>query len=106
MAVAQFCMPAPIKIARYYRCGRYMRTSGDECASNQVDAEAMLRFTLNTLQQVDNRNGNREKLRQKLMERALLENGDPTIDPMNMELSRLQSRESELTDQRNTIEYR
>ena len=41
-----------------------------ECNSNQVDAEAMLRFTLKTLKQMVDRNGNREKLRQKLMERA------------------------------------
>jgi hypothetical protein len=35
-----------------YTCGRYMRTAGAECASNQVDAEAILRLTLKTLKQI------------------------------------------------------
>src|SRR5207342_3387915 len=53
-----------------YTCGRYMRTAGAECESNQVDAEATLRFTLKTLRQFVDLNGRRGKLRQKLLERA------------------------------------
>jgi hypothetical protein len=33
-----------------YTCGRYLRAAGAGCASNQVDAGAILRFTLKTLQ--------------------------------------------------------
>jgi hypothetical protein len=47
-----------------------MRTSGSECHSNQVDAEAMLRFVLRTLRQLLERHGNREKLRRKPLARA------------------------------------
>jgi hypothetical protein len=32
-----------------YTCGRYTRTAGAECTSSQVDAEAILLFTLRTL---------------------------------------------------------
>jgi hypothetical protein len=32
-----------------YTCGKYMRTASAECRSNNIDAEALLRFTLKTL---------------------------------------------------------
>jgi len=62
-----------------YTCGRYMRTSGAECASNQVDAEAILRFTLKTLKQFVDLHGRREKLRRKLLERARQEAQGPAF---------------------------
>lgn len=46
-------------------CGRRA-----ECASNQVDAEAILRFTLLPLKQFVDLHSRRDKLRQKLLERA------------------------------------
>jgi DNA invertase Pin-like site-specific DNA recombinase len=53
-----------------YVCGRYARTEGAECHNNAVDGEAVLRFTLNTLRQLLERQGNRDQLRQALLERA------------------------------------
>jgi hypothetical protein len=89
-----------------YTCGRYMRTAGAECASNQVDAEAMLRFTLKTLKQFVDLHGRRDKLRQKLLERARREGQEPAADPRAAELTRLQARLTELQAQHATIEYR
>jgi hypothetical protein len=89
-----------------YTCGRYMKTSGAECRSNQVDAEAMLRFTLNTLNQLVHRNGRRDKLRQKLVERARRDALVPTIDPRAAQLAMLIRRRDDLQTQRTTIEYR
>ena len=89
-----------------YTCGCYMRTAGAECASNQVDAEAMLRFTLGTIKQFVVQHGRREKLRQKLLERARREIQEPSIDPRAVELVRLQTRRTELQEQQATIEYR
>jgi len=56
---------------RQYVCGRYMTSNGVECHHNNVDAEAMLRFTLGTLTELIDRFGSHGKLKQKLMERAL-----------------------------------
>ena len=77
-----------------------------ECASNQVDAEAMLRFTLLTLKQFVDRHGRRDKLRQKLLERALREGQESARDPRRAELARLQARQTELQGQHAIIEYR
>jgi hypothetical protein len=83
-----------------------MRTAGAECNSNQVDAEAALRFTLRTIKQFLDVHGRREKLKQKLLERAQREIQEPKIDLRALELTRLQSRQTELRSQRETIEYR
>jgi hypothetical protein len=89
-----------------YSCGRYMRTAGAECARNSIDAEAMLRFTLRTLKQLVDRGGNRDKLRQKLLERAKREAREPAADPRLAELARLKARRADLLEQRATIEHR
>jgi DNA invertase Pin-like site-specific DNA recombinase len=89
-----------------YTCGRYMRTAGAECSSNQVDAEAILRFTLRTLKQFIDQHGRRDKLRQKLLERALREAQVPEINPRAREVARLHSRQTELQAERANIEYR
>lgn len=89
-----------------YTCGRYMRTSCAECTSNQVDAEAMLRFTLKTLKQLVDRHGRLEKLRQKLLVRARRTEEQPLCDPRRAELGGLQCRQTDLQEQRDAIEYR
>jgi hypothetical protein len=89
-----------------YTCGRYMRTASAECASNQVDGEAILRFTLKTLKQLVDRHGNRAKLHEKLLARALQASSEPLANPGAAELARLQSRQGELREQVATIEYR
>lgn len=38
-----------------YTCGRYMATGGSDCGNNTVDAEALLRFTLDTLRELTDR---------------------------------------------------
>ena len=82
-----------------------MRTAGSECASNQVDAEAMLRFTLQTLGQFVDGDGRREKLRAKLMERAQ-RGAYPETDSSTDELKRLDIQIRDLDTQKETIEYR
>jgi hypothetical protein len=81
-----------------------MRTA--ECASNQVDGEAILRFTLKTLRQFVELRGRREKLRQKLLERARRDARKPEIDSRALELSQLRGRQSELQADLAKIEYR
>ena len=76
------------------------------CASNQVDGEAILRFTLKTLKQFVELPGRREKLRQKLAERARRDARKPEIDSRALELSRLRGRQSELQADLAKIEYR
>ena len=46
-----------------YKCSRYMRTSGSECARNSVDGEAMLRFTLKPVAELVDRRGDWDRLR-------------------------------------------
>ena len=65
-----------------YTCGKYMATSGAKCENNTVDAEAMLSFTLGTLEEVIDRLGVREKLRQRLIERAAREQPE---DPLRLQ---------------------
>ena len=65
-----------------YTCGKYMATSGAKCENNTVDAEAVLGFTLNTLQELIDRLGSREKLRQRLIERAAREQPE---DPLRLQ---------------------
>ncbi len=89
-----------------YTCGRYMRTASSECHSNQVDGDAMLRFTLGTLRQLVDRHGSRERLRHKLLERALRESQGLATDAHTAELARLRGRQAELAEQRTAIEYR
>jgi len=64
-----------------YTCGSYMATGGAECENNTVDAEAMLKFTLDTLWELIDRLGARDKLRQKLMERVALRQPE---DPLRL----------------------
>ena len=66
----------------------------------------MLRFTLLTLKQFVDRHGRRDKLRQKLLERALQEGQESARDPRRAELARLQARQTELQGQHAIIEYR
>jgi hypothetical protein len=83
-----------------------MRTASAECFSNQVDAEAMLRFTLFTLKQFVDMHGRREKLRQKLIERARRDSQSPVVDTRAAELAQLESRLADLRAECDTIEYR
>jgi hypothetical protein len=89
-----------------YTCGRYMRTDGAECASNSVDAEAMLRFTLKTLKQLVDRHGNREKLRALLLERARRAEEKPEVSPAQQELAGLVAKQRELCNQLAIVQRR
>jgi hypothetical protein len=53
-----------------YTCGKYMATGGADCNNNPVDAEAIVRFTLDTFCELTDRRGAREKLKRKLLVRA------------------------------------
>ena len=65
-----------------YTCGAYMKTGGDQCENNSVDAEATLAFTLDTLWELTDRLGSRDELRQKLVERAA---GEQPVDPLRLQ---------------------
>ena len=65
-----------------YTCGAYMKTAGDQCENNSVDAEATLAFTLDTLWELTDRLGSRDELRRKLMERAA---GEQPVDPLQLQ---------------------
>ena len=55
---------------KLFACGRYLRTAGHDCHHNQVDADALLRFTLVTLRQLVMVHRDEEKLRAHLRSRA------------------------------------
>ena len=83
-----------------YTCGRYMATGGADCDNNTVDAEALLRFTLDTLWELTERLGCREKLKRKLLERASREQPeDPLRRHYEHERIRLESLVSDLERQ-------
>ena len=89
-----------------YTCGRYMRTSGAECASNQIDAEAMLRFLIKTLKQSLYLHGGRDQLRKMLIARANRETQKPAADPREAELTALRARRVIVEAELAAIEYR
>ena len=64
-----------------------MRTEGAECRCNAVDGEAMLRFTLRTLADQVDRNGNRDRLRALIEERARRDRVEPAVGPVAREAS-------------------
>ena len=83
-----------------YTCGRYMATGGAECDNNTVDAEAIRQFTLDTLWELTDRLGAREKLQQKLLDRAYREQPEnPLQHYYDHERVRLQSLVSDLERQ-------
>jgi len=53
-----------------YRCGAYMKSQGEQCNHNTVDAEALLQFTLQTIVTCVKRAGGAEKLRAAIEARA------------------------------------
>ena len=89
-----------------YTCGRYMRTAAAECNNNNIDAEALLRFTLKTLNQLVAQNGKRDKLRALLLDRAHRAAGRPDARPAAAELKRVQEQQSVLQEDQKIIEYR
>ena len=52
------------------RCGRYMKTSGDECNNNSIDSEGLTKFVLTTLVAQVDQLGLREKVEERLYEIA------------------------------------
>ena len=89
---------------RVYNCGRYMRTGGQECENNQVDGEALLRFTQQSLSEIVDRLGAHNKLREKLLERAVTaRNAEDLPDPRGDVLQRLRSQAQTLDDELATV---
>lgn len=81
---------------RLYVCGRYMKTSGIECENNSVDAEAMLRVTVETLSQLLQFGGAEAKLKARLMKLAQRQPDTAAVDKRHFELSHLENRRTEL----------
>jgi hypothetical protein len=65
-----------------------------------------MRCPFATLKQLVDLHGRRDKLWQKLLERARREAREPAVSPRARELAQLQSRRVDLQSQRATIEYR
>src|SRR3954454_9084696 len=68
-------------------------------ASNSVDAEALLRFTLRTLKQLVDRHGQRDRLRAKLLERARRSQQEPGLSTAQQELNTMLGRGQEVREQ-------
>jgi DNA invertase Pin-like site-specific DNA recombinase/plasmid stabilization system protein ParE len=60
-----------------YRCGAYMKSQGEQCHHNTVDAEALLQFTLQTIVMCVKRAGGAEKLRAAIEARARAAGSQP-----------------------------
>ena len=60
-----------------YRCGAYMKSQGEQCNHNTVDAEALLQFTLQTIVTCVKRAGGAEKLRAAIEARARAAGSQP-----------------------------
>lgn len=56
-----------------YTCGRYMNLGRQACGHNQIDAEAILNFVLDTIKQIINVHGGRDQLKAKLKGLAIAE---------------------------------
>ncbi|MFM7149796.1 MAG: recombinase family protein, partial [Gemmataceae bacterium] len=89
-----------------YTCGRYMKTSGSDCHSNQVDGEAMLRFTLMTIRQQVENHGGMDRLREKLLARARASRLETGPSQVMREVTRLQSELANLRNELQQVEYR
>ena len=81
-----------------YVCSRYMRTGGQDCAHNSVDAETALGFIVATLREKGQWTSGRELLRAKLRELAAKEINAPPHELMELSLAekQLSSARSEL----------
>ncbi len=89
-----------------YTCGKYMMHGSTACSSNQIDAEAMLRFVVTTIKQIIDMNGSGEKLRRKLMERAQRSQSQPLTQRKGNALESLLSQRSTLVGDLSSVEYR
>jgi DNA invertase Pin-like site-specific DNA recombinase len=58
-----------------YRCGAYMKSQGESCHHNAVDAESLLQFALRTIVTTVKRAGGAEKLRAAIEARARAAHG-------------------------------
>jgi hypothetical protein len=81
-----------------YTCGRYMRSCSSECYNNTVDAEALLRFTIATLQQYAVLAGGHEQIRRQLEELAANREVEPAVDPVQVSLTNLESRRQRVAE--------
>jgi hypothetical protein len=83
---------------KLYTCGRYMRTCSAECENNSVDAEALLRFTVHTLQQYVVLAGGREGLRHRLEDRPCGQDAVPVVDAIEANLVNLEAIRTRLAE--------
>jgi DNA invertase Pin-like site-specific DNA recombinase len=89
-----------------YVCGAYMRSAAALCEHNKVDAEAVLRFTLNTLRELVERRGGREKLRLLLEQKAQASELSDQQDTLDLEIGRLEATLSKRSAEIETAQHR
>ena len=81
-----------------YRCGAYMKSQGQQCHHNNVDAEALLRLTIGTIVRTVERAGGAVKLRAALEARAMAAETQP-LSPNEALRAKVQERVCELQRQ-------
>jgi hypothetical protein len=88
---------------RYYLCSAYSESSGRECARNQIDAEAALRFVLAVLRQRIVQLGGRRQIRDRLVHLAAQEGGR-NVDHGRRELELAEDRQHRLDQELKVIQ--
>ena len=88
---------------RVHSCGKYMKSAGAECNNNTVDAEALLRLTLQTLNQLLIQHGRIGDLRQRIEQLAKTEDSRHTTSIADQEIEAISRRIATLSHERETI---
>lgn len=91
---------------RQYVCGRYTRTNFAECHNNSVDADALLRSTIQDLKQLVVLGGGRENVRRRLKERIEAQGAAAEKTTAQREVEFLKSNLSQLTIDLETMDHR
>jgi hypothetical protein len=91
---------------RLYFCGRYMKSSDIECENNTIDAEAILKVTVETLVQKLQFGGGESKLKERLAALADMKSSTVDTDAVGFEMQQLESRRVDLERSLKTVERR
>ncbi|MEM8864521.1 MAG: recombinase family protein [Planctomycetota bacterium] len=86
-----------------YKCSRYMKSSGRDCSSNSVDAEALVKFVSSTLSKFSSKLGSQAAIRKRLDEiaNAAIDNAQPSDA---IALAELDRQVCELQRQRDAVQ--
>jgi hypothetical protein len=88
---------------RMYVCGRYMKSAGAECENNAVDAEAMLRVTVESLCQLMQFGGAEDRLRAMLAAATAKAPVDAVAKQVEAQMATALRRRERLLQQQETV---